>query len=301
MKMNKLIVVSLVGLTLLYIMAGIAMRVDALNQCTWSLGGWLFLACAAVVAFAVVVCPMWCGIRLPEWRNPSAISDLGARRVFVRKYAEAIVKHFGGSKSKGVGVEVERLYDAFVSPSGTEEYFAKLEDVTVAAREWLVGPVCDETVKRYMKRAAILIAVSQRGWLDGLAMFYMQIKMIGEIIGVMGYRPSWILRYKCYLWIAANSLVFALVQDVTELDSALTELIAALAGEKAANEAAGGVPFLGRIASSFLQGVSAMATVYATGRLAQRFLVGDRKASAKERIRLRIEGLAFAKELAIHE
>ena len=54
-----------------------------------------------------------------------------------------------------------------------------------------------------------------------------------------------------------------------------------------------------KVLSSITQGGAAMAPVYATGRMAQRYFAGQQKLTGEERIALRLEGLKKAVTLQV--
>lgn len=187
-----------------------------------------------------------------------------------------------------------RLRKARLYPTVSDEAFNELKYATIAAHEWFVGELGDEVITRSMKRAGFLVAISQRGVLDGLAMLYIQAKMVSDLADLMGYQKSWVLQVKCCLWLVSNSLVFVLLGDEM-LDSAMNELVGEMVGEKLS----GAIPFVGKVLSSVVQGAAAMATIYATGKMAQCYFAGQRKLTGRERISFRIEGLKKSANLQV--
>ena len=294
MKNNKLLLLVVGVFLILYLDSEILFRFDVLNQGSFGVFGWLYLVCLCVIVFLLLVLPFISSVRFPKWEDPDSIDDLGRRRIVVRNYAEKLLLH-GERSGKLKDYEVlKRLRTAALNAVRDDETYNELESATIAAHEWFAGALCDEVITRNMKRAGLVIAISQRGIFDGLAMLYMQVKMIGEIADIMGYQKSWILQTKCSFWLMSNSLVFALLGDEA-LDDAMADLIGVTAGEKLA----GNIPFVGRILSSVVQGAAAMATVYATGRMVQHYFAGQRKLTGRERIALRIEGFKKSATLQV--
>ena len=138
-----------------------------------------------------------------------------------------------------------------------------------------------------MKKTAILVLVSQRGWLDSTVMLVMQIRMIIDLSRSLGYRPSLVFILYCLGWVVVNSIAFALFDGSDILEDSLQDLLQLRLGESAGNS----LPFIGKLVGIVVQGASAMALIYATGKIVQRKLTGSHeRLSGKERIAYRLEG-----------
>lgn len=278
----------------LWLIAEFWFRFDVLNRWSFGVLGWIFLSCLCTIVLVLIVIPFMVRVRLPKWEHPDSIECIGKQKMFVNNYADSLLS-LGMRSEEMRSCEVySRLRKARLYPTVSDEAFNELKYATIAAHEWFVGELGDEVITRSMKRAGFLVAISQRGVLDGLAMLYIQAKMVSDLADLMGYQKSWVLQVKCCLWLVSNSLVFVLLGDEM-LDSAMNELVGEMVGEKLS----GAIPFVGKVLSSVVQGAAAMATIYATGKMAQCYFAGQRKLTGRERISFRIEGLKKSANLQV--
>ena len=142
-----------------------------------------------------------------------------------------------------------------------------------------------------MKKAAILVCISQRGWLDSAVIFVMQVRMIIELSRNLGYRPSWFFISYCLVWVIVNSIAFALFDGTDIVEDAMQELLPLTVGESIGKS----FPLFGKITGIAMQGASAMAIVYTTGKIIQRKLTGsNERLTGKERIQYRVDGYITA-------
>ncbi len=145
-----------------------------------------------------------------------------------------------------------------------------------------------------MKKTAVLVCISQRGYLDSIAMLVMQLRMVIDLSRCLGYRPSWFFILNCFVWIIVNSIVFALFDSTEFVEEAVRELLPLIIGESLGNS----LPIFGKIIGIAAQGASAMAIVYSTGKIIQLKLTGtQQRLTGKERIQLRVEGYKMAAQM----
>ena len=138
-----------------------------------------------------------------------------------------------------------------------------------------------------MLRALIFTAVSQIGLIDAACLLYLQFRTVRDICRLLGYRPSFLFLTYCYLWIFANSFLFALLDESVDLTEMMPDALTLGAGK-----------FSRKLFGAFVQGITSAALVYVTGEiLKRRLLRGKKKISAKERLFIRLAGIKATMEL----
>ena len=271
-----------------YVCAEIIIRGDALNRISCGLGGYLFWGGIVLLIYCWILLPLLRFSTFPKWIEPETISNRRAQIDYLQKMGRYYASIFRKKQPGEIADLIPELKKTLKSPPPDfAEYHDKLLRLVSDIHSQLTGKVCDRIINDYMKKTAVLVCISQRGWLDSVAMLVMQVRMIIDLSQSLGYRPTWVFILYCLGWVFVNSIVFALFDGTEIVDNAMQELLPFVIGETAGKS----LPFLGKLLGVAAQGASAMAVVYATGRIIQRKLTGSqRRLAGKERVQLRIEG-----------
>lgn len=271
-----------------YICAEIIIRGDALNQISFGIGGYLFWGGIAVLIYCSIILPILRFSTFPKWTEPEDFSSPRDQIRYLEKMGKYYSHLFPVAPPEEIADMVSELKETLKNTRlDLSDYRARLLRLVPEIHRQLSGPVCDRIIRAYMKKTAILVCVSQRGWLDSTAMLVMQIRMIIDLSRSLGYRPSCVFILYCLGWVVVNSIAFALFDGSDILEDSLQELLPLVIGESAGNS----LPFIGKFFGIVAQGASAMALMYTTGKIVQRKLTGSHeRLSGKERIAYRIEG-----------
>lgn len=84
-------------------------------------------------------------------------------------------------------------------------------------------------VLAHSRAAALAVAFSHNSLLDGFCMLVIQMKLVVALARLYGYRPSPVFNTCCFAWVAANSIVAALLN--TALDSVAENAVMALSAQ----------------------------------------------------------------------
>ena len=271
-----------------YVCAEIFIRGDALNRISCGIGGYLFWGGIVLLVCCWILLPILRFSTFPKWIEPETISDRRAQIDYLQKMGKYYVRIFRKKQPEEIADLIPKLKKTLKSPPADfAEYHDKLQRLVSGIHSQLSENVCNRVVKDYMKKTAVLVCISQRGWLDSVAMLVMQIRMIIDLSRSLGYRPTWIFILYCLCWVFVNSVAFALFDGTEIVDNAMQELLPFVIGETAGKS----VPIFGKLLGVATQGASSMAVVYATGKIIQRKLTGaQQRLSGNERVQLRIEG-----------
>ena len=278
-----------------YACAEIIIRGDALNQISFGIGGYLFWGGIVLLVYCSIILPILRFSTFPKWVEPDTISSSRDQIRYLEKMGKYYTHLFPENPLEEIADMISELKDTLKNTRiELSDYRAKLLRLVPEIHRQLSGPVCDRIIRSYMKRTAILVCVSQRGWLDSTAMLVMQIRMIVDLSRSLGYRPSCVFIIYCLGWVVVNSIAFALFDGSDILEDSLQELLPLVIGESAGKS----LPFIGKFFGIVAQGASAMAIIYTTGKIVQRKLTGSHeRLSGKERIAYRIEGYKEAVSL----
>ena len=271
-----------------YICAEIIIRGDALNQISFGIGGYLFWGGIAVLIYCSIILPILRFSTFPKWTEPEDFSSPRDQIRYLEKMGKYYSHLFPVAPPEEIADMVSELKETLKNTRlDLSDYRARLLRLVPEIHRQLSGPVCDRIIRAYMKKTAILVLVSQRGWLDSTVMLVMQIRMIIDLSRSLGYRPSLVFILYCLGWVVVNSIAFALFDGSDILEDSLQDLLQLRLGESAGNS----LPFIGKLVGIVVQGASAMALIYATGKIVQRKLTGSHeRLSGKERIAYRLEG-----------
>lgn len=282
-------------LLIAYVAAEFIIRGNALNQITFGIGGYLFWGGIALLLWCWILLPVFHLVTFPQWVDPDTFTDPRAEYRYLKKMGKYYVKTYGRKcpeKLSGLISDLKRnLHDPDLSSEARLNELRRL----VPETHKRLGEMSDRIISDYMKKTAILVCISQRGWLDSLAMLVMQIRMIVDLSRSLGYRPSWIFILYCLGWVLVNSIAFALFDGTDVLEDAMRDLLPLVIGESLGKSLPLG---FGKIVGIAAQGAASMAIIYATGKIIQRKLTGfGARLSGKERVRYRIEGYKKAAEM----
>ena len=279
-----------------YITAEVIIRGNALNQISYGIGGLLLWGGIVLLICCWIILPVLRFATFPQWLDLDTLSGRDEIR-YLEKMGKYYVNAFGRNCPDEIADLISELKKTLKnSKLSFSAYRNELKRIVREIHRQLTEVICDRVINDYMKKTAILVCISQRGWLDSVAMLVMQLRMIFDLSRNLGYRPSWIFMIYCCGWIIVNSIAFALFDGTEIVDDALSGLLPLILGESLSKS----LPFVGKTFNIVMQGASAMAKVYAKGKIIQRKLTGTKeRLSGKERVQLRIDGyLAAVKILA---
>lgn len=285
----------------LFALSGLIIRGNALNAVPGGVIGWIFWGVLAVLAWHFLLSPLVGFIGLPKWRaDVSDMSDYD-RLLFLERYANSIIESYKNARKENALLDERlRAVESALCEMNTGARLSELQKSVDAFRECLEKDVCRGIISAHMKYAAVAVVVSQRGFLDSLVVFAVQVKLIIALSRALGHRPSWAFVSCCMVWVVTNSLL-SLIFDESNITEGAVSSVGEILGIKG-----GGifseVPGLKTLASLIMQATTAAVSVYVTGALVRSRLLGDsRKKTLKELLKLRLNGYkeagCIAKEL----
>ncbi|MCQ2377797.1 MAG: YcjF family protein [Victivallaceae bacterium] len=295
--MKRPLVLIALLLLMVYVGAEIVIRGNALNSISCGIGGYLFWGGIALLGYCWIILPILRFSFFPEWIEPETIADPCKRIRYLEKTGKYYLALFAEKRPPEIADLTDELKSVLGDPhSDAAEYQDALLRIIPEIHRLLADVVCDRIIRDYIKKTAVLVCISQRGWLDSVAMLVMQIRMIIDLNRSLGYRPTWYSILKCTGWVFVNSIAFAIFDGTDIVENAIHDLLPIVVGKSVSTS----LPIVGKTTSILAQGVSAMAIVYATGKIVQRRLTGSRKRlSGKERIQYRIDGYKMAGKILI--
>lgn len=282
---------------LLFLVSGLLMRGNVLNESIpGNIFGWLFWSLCALLAWYFLISPLISFWRLPKWEIDCSSDDYTNLK-FLKRYAEEISETASKNlKDHKVIKENLNQVERALNTNGEVQLKLLRESVSML-RVSLSENVCGEIISKYMKYAAVSVTVSQRGFLDSLIVFAVQVKLITELSRVMGHKPSWSFISCCMFWVLSNSLI-SMIFDDTEITETLLSSVSEVLGLKASG-LLGDIPGLKAIANISAQAITASGSVYVTGALVRDKLLGDfRKKTIKELLGLRIKAYEESAKVA---
>lgn len=273
-----------------YIIAEFIIRGEALNKISGGFAGWLFWGGMAYLLLCFFVLPLLQYISIPVWQDPDTLKDdIHTRNAYLKKYAQFLIKKVNTKQDSKLSDQIsdlkQKLWKAERDPALYEAVCVSVKQV----HKYLADETCQQIIHNYMRRTAIIVMISQKGWLDSSAMLIMQVKLIIDLCKALGQRPTWFAISGCIVWVITNSIFFALFEETEFFDEAFDHILP----ENLVNDLSS------KISNTLAQGLSAMAIVYATGKAVQAHLLENKKRlSNKERINNRIEGYKEGIKLA---
>lgn len=294
-------------LFLIYFSADIVDKGAALNELTpYPLLGWLFWAFIAVFVLWQVVLPIVSFVRLTSMGK---LDDLAHAR---RALHDSELLRYRSAESCHTDEEHKRhrLYRELSNALGNRDKQA-LPDLLRRYREMddMLPARARKLIFSYCQVAGLSVVISRNKWLDGLALIFLQLRLVIALARMYGGKPSPVFNTLCFAAIILNSFIYIILNSLSA--EKVAEVSAALAGEfadlllddpeveyKAATSVSEGLPFVGGMAKALdvvinplLEASLAGANVYVTGRL---FLCclegGQRPSSFGDIVRLRRQG-----------
>ena len=272
----------------LYFFAEIIIRGESLNRISSGIVGWLFWIGIGGLVFWGLILPVIQFASFPVWRDPSEIENITQRIRYLRRYSDFLLSNFGRNPDPAIAGSMEKLKITVRNTKGDPAAFlAEAEPLVVQIHKDVSEKVCGKIIHDYMKKTALIVMLSQRGWFDAAGMLVMQIRLVSDLSKALGQRPTWISLSGCMFWVVANSFFFALFDGTDFVEEAASEMFPLVLGENVVK----GIPFLPKVMDIVVQGAASMAVVYATGKIVQAHLLERKnKLSSKERIKYRIDG-----------
>ena len=286
--------------TVLFALSGFVIRGNALNtSIPGGILGWIFWGAIALLAWHFLIAPLAGFAGLPQWDDAKleAMNDL-ERLNFLERYAKCLLKRVTGTRRENVALD-EHLaaVESSLREMNAERRLRELRESVDALRKFLGDDYCGKIIGEHMKYAAIAVVVSQRGFLDSLVVFAVQVKLIIALSRALGHRPSWAFVSCCMVWVVSNSLI-SMIFDETDIAETSLASLGEILGAKG-----GGIfseiPILKTAANLVMQAATAGASVYITGTLVRSRLLGDSsKRTMKDLLQLRLQGYKESAKLA---
>lgn len=277
---------------LVYGASELIIRGEALNHISFGIAGYFFWGGVALLIFSWIIVPIFGFALFPEWIDPQTLSDPIEQLDFLERYGRFLVRNYRKNPPPEIADSIEKLRDVIELNNDPAECRIKLLDLVPRIHQELSEKVCSRIIHDYMKKTAIIVCISQRGWLDSTAMLLMQIRMVIDLSKALGYRPSWYSVLYCLGWIFINSILFSIFDGTDILDNALTALL-----PNALKKSLGKmILFFGKIT---VEALTSMAIVWTSGKIVQCRLLGEKKRlSGKDRIAYRVNGYKEARKIA---
>lgn len=273
----------------LYLLSGVIDAGKILN--TLPFLGWLFWGLLCLTVFLLIVVPVLEFLRLPVWRDPQSITDDTEKSKLLKRYAKHLLKRFPKEKClQEICEEMEqvRIQQGYVNPDMTV-----IEHNIIQIRRTLTDNILRKVIHDSMTQAAVLVMISPKGWMDSVILLLLQVRLIKNLSGVLGYRPTGTFVFCCCLWCISNSFVASLFDELNLGENA-AELFAQVGGEKLFSA----LPGISWVTGNIMQGIYAVTAVYSTGIITQEYLMGTGKhKTLKELVHLRLEGIKESKSL----
>lgn len=289
-----------IACTALFALSGFVIRGNALNaSIPGGILGWIFWGAIALLAWHFLIAPLAGFAGLPQWDDAKldAMNDL-ERLNFLERYAKCMLKRAAGTRRENAAFD-NRLaaVESALHEMNAERRLRELRESIDALRKFLGDDFCGKIITEHMKYAAIAVIVSQRGFLDSLVVFAVQVKLILALSRALGHRPSWAFVSCCMVWVVSNSLI-SMIFDETDIVGTVHASLGEILGAKG-----GGIfseiPILKTAANLVIQAATAGASVYITGTLVCSRLLGDsRKRTMKDLLCLRLQGYKESAKLA---
>lgn len=281
--------------------SGLLMRGKALNEALpGGFLGWVFWGALALLAWRFLIAPITAFVGLPRWKNEEELAKLSDERLrkFLEDYAERMLKNLADARRGNA--ELDEKLAAVESAQREMDPRRRLDDLREslgALRGFLEEEFCGKIIAAHMKYGAIAVVVSQKGLLDSLVVFAVQVKQIVALSRALGHRPSWAFVSCCLAWAVANSLL-SMIFDETNITESAVDSLGEILGAKSGG-LLGEIPFMKTLANLAMQAATAAASVYVTGTLVRSRLLGSaEKKTLKDLLRIRLTGYKEAAKIA---
>lgn len=294
---------SVIGIgVIIYFGADLVAKGQALNQLTTvPVLGYLFWLLLAWFIYVQLVSPIISFCRLPYAAHLSpkqsaafAISDLNrwlkANPGHVH-YQDYLKLRNDLICAKGqANVRPEHLQDLLTKYEGKEDLFQQ------AARNLILN---------YCKVGALAVVLSRNKWVDGLALLYLQLKMVIELARLHGYKTGPIFNSLCLGWVLASSLIYVAINDCLSKGKCVFDLSGEFAAalmnspdvQREKSSFFDDVPIIGSFVRAtkcfvgpMLEATLAASNMYVVGHLYLRRLNGDKRRRFRDALEIRSEG-----------
>lgn len=281
--------------------SGLLMRGNALNEALpGGFLGWVFWGALALLAWRFLIAPLAGFVGLPQWKSDAEqekLSDL-ERLHFLEDYADRMLKNLADARRGNAELD-EKLVavESALREMDAQWRLRELRESVVALRKFLEEKFCGKIIAAHMKCGAVAVVVSQKGLLDSLVVFAVQIRLIVALSRALGHRPSWAFVSCCMAWVVANSLL-SMIFDETNITETAFDSLGEMLGAQSGG-LLGEIPFMKTLANLVMQAATAAASVYVTGALVRSRLLGSaEKKTLKELLRIRLSGYKEAAKIA---
>lgn len=291
---------------LLYFASDLVDKGIALNQLTrYPLLGYLFWFLIAFFLYWQVISPIVSFLRLTTFRSGdlrdrsrAALLNISVWRSAAKAQGRAdytrwdsLRDQLHNARSSCDHISLQRLLDEY----------SRVDELLPGRSRALINTYC--------QIAALTVVISRNRWLDGLALMFLQLRLLIALARLHGGRPSPVFNALCFGAVILNSFVYVILNSLICDSAAMvaTELVDDFADlliddpdvqYKAGNAAAKNVPIFGMlagvtdvIAKPVLEAALAASNVYVTGHLFLRRLQGEaRVPSFRDVVALRRSG-----------
>lgn len=241
---------------LLYGAADIVAKGQSLNSLTpYPVFGYLLWGVVLLVVWWLFIKPVWDFWRLARHSNltPKERAKALHKRItrHIRRHGE----------------------DASILPEEGLKAYAELDEA-LKRKQWdALEPLIEAclpydslreqaraTVLSHSRAAALAVAFSHNSMLDGFCMLVIQMKLVVALARLYGYKPSPVFNTCCFFWVAANSIVTALLSSVMNsvAENALTAMGSQVRDDLVAEGGAGAADTATELLSGDSAGASAV-------------------------------------------
>lgn len=265
--------------------------------------GWGFWVCVVFLLWMILFAPLLSFLSLPRWVDVTTATE-SQQLQHLTRYAKKMV---------ATGREIERkassdedkaeiqqattaLLNAYMANIPLDQKVKGLHLAVHDFREMLKKKALAKVIRKYVLCAGGAVILSRKSMVDALFIFGLQIKLIIDLSRELGHKPSWAFITCCLAWVIANSLFMTLLEE-SNIASVIGSSLGEITGGKFV-DLLQDTPFLKSLGKQTAESLYAGATLYVTGILVLRRLMGEsRRLKPAELLKLRWEGLTQAKYL----
>lgn len=268
----------------LYFLSGIIDAGKVLNEIPYL--GWFFWGLTILIIFYFFLLPACDFFRLPKWKDPTEFENLVEKNKCLKHYAEHLLKQFSGNRKETPSEIAQDISELKKAMAYQKPDIDRIEKHIIAIRTVFAETIAKKVIHRYMGQAALIVAISPKGWVDSITLILLQIRLIKELSLKFGYRPSMLFLICCCFWCLSNSLFAAFLGgDVSE--EVVFDLMKGGVG-------VGIAKFMGGVG----QAIYAASAVFVTGSIMRDYFLGlNKKKSMHDLLSLRMNALLESKEI----
>lgn len=213
------------------------------------------------------------------------------------RYKELSVMEQSESICKILEKEKNELFWKFnselikVLPKESSEAQEREEKLSELISEYYgnISPASMKIIKMYSWKAALCVVFSRNNFIDGILMFFSQVKMAMELMRLYGYKLSPLFNICCFFWIASNSALNGIFTQATA--DSLGEIIGEMLSDGGFIEEGFQSKIASKASASLIEALTAATTIYVTGVIINRKLLGEtKKLSISELFKIRRKG-----------